>query len=226
MAPRQPTRKAKGAAVETSKAKATTSKAESKARVTKRKAIESSPEPDFNSDEEEEEEVQPVKKRKATSKAKVEEEESAAPAKKPRATKAKAKAKSEDTMPLAERTAIASLKKAMYIGAHVSSAGGVHNSITNTVNIGANAFALFLKSQRKWANPPIAPEARDGFKSLSKTHKFEVHRHCLPHGSYLVNLAQAEKEKATQAYDAFLDDLQRCESLGIKLTQSHALQRS
>ncbi|KAI0535723.1 DNA-lyase, partial [Xylaria digitata] len=124
-------------------------------------------------------------------------------------------------MPLAKRTAVTALKKAMYIGAHVSSAGGVHNSITNTVNIGANAFALFLKSQRKWANPPITPEARDGFQSLSKTHKFEVHKHCLPHGSYLVNLAQAENEKADQAYGAFLDDLQRCESLGIKLYNFH-----
>ncbi|KAI0879357.1 xylose isomerase-like protein [Hypoxylon argillaceum] len=208
MPPRQSSRKAKGAAAE---------------RVAKRKAVESSPEPDFTSDEE----PQPVKKRKAATKAKVEEEDLAAEepkvaaAKKPRATKAKGKAKSEDSIPLAERTAIASLKKAMYIGAHVSSAGGVQNSITNTVNIGANAFALFLKSQRKWANPPIAPEARDGFRSLSKTHKFEVHRHCLPHGSYLVNLAQAEKEKATQAYTAFLDDLQRCESLGITLYNFH-----
>ncbi|KAI1637325.1 DNA-lyase [Biscogniauxia mediterranea] len=124
-------------------------------------------------------------------------------------------------MALAERTAIASLKKSMYIGAHVSSAGGVQNSISNAVQIGANAFALFLKSQRKWANPPIAPEARDGFRSLSKEHKFEVHRHCLPHGSYLVNLAAAEKEKADQAYGSFLDDLQRCEQLGIKLYNFH-----
>ncbi|KAI0596991.1 DNA-lyase [Biscogniauxia sp. FL1348] len=124
-------------------------------------------------------------------------------------------------MALAKRTAIASLKKAMYIGAHVSSAGGVQNSVGNAVQIGANAFALFLKSQRKWANPPIAPEARDGFRSLSKQHKFEVHRHCLPHGSYLVNLAAAEKEKADQAYGAFLDDLQRCEQLGIKLYNFH-----
>ncbi|KAI1749376.1 xylose isomerase-like protein [Xylaria castorea] len=231
MPPRQPPRKAKGTVVETSTTKVSVSKTnaaskvESKARVTKRKVVEASPEPEITS-EEEEDEPRPVKKRKAPVKAKVEAEAStaeepkaAAAPKKRRA--AKAKAKPEDTMPLAERTAIASLKKAMYIGAHVSSAGGVHNSVTNTVHIGANAFALFLKSQRKWANPPIAPEARDGFRSLSETHKFDVHRHCLPHGSYLVNLAQAEKDKAAQAYDGFLDDLRRCESLGIRLYNFH-----
>lgn len=97
----------------------------------------------------------------------------------------------------------------------------MQNSITNAINIGANAFALFLKSQRKWVNPPIAPEALDGFVSLSKQHKFEVHKHCLPHGSYLVNLAAAEKEKADQAYNSFVDDLKRCESLGIKLYNFH-----
>ena len=35
------------------------------------------------------------------------------------------KEKNEDTMPLADRTAVSSLKKAMYIGAHVSAAGGM-----------------------------------------------------------------------------------------------------
>ncbi|KAI2471225.1 AP endonuclease [Annulohypoxylon bovei var. microspora] len=131
------------------------------------------------------------------------------------------KGKAEDLVALAKRTIIDTLKKPMYIGAHVSSAGGVQNSINNAVHIGANAFALFLKSQRKWVNPPMAPEALDGFRTLSKEHRFEAHKHCLPHGSYLVNLAQADEEKADQAYATFLDDLRRCESLGIKLYNFH-----
>ena len=43
----------------------------------------------------------------------------------------------------------------------------------------------------------------------------------MPHGSYLVNLAQEDPDRAKQAYEAFLDDLQRCESLGIKLYNFH-----
>ena len=43
------------------------------------------------------------------------------------------------------------------------------------------------------------------------------YRHVLPHGSYLVNLAQKEPDKAKQAYDNFVDDLKRCDELGIKL---------
>ncbi|TPX15404.1 uncharacterized protein E0L32_004384 [Thyridium curvatum] len=141
--------------------------------------------------------------------------------KKPAPKKRKTKVKEEDAMPLAARTAIGSLKRAMYIGAHVSGAGGVQNSVGNAVNIGANAFALFLKSQRKWANPPLAPDARDGFLAGCSSHGFDAGKHCVPHGSYLVNLAQADRDKAAQAYDSFVDDLQRCEALGIGLYNFH-----
>jgi AP endonuclease-1 len=98
---------------------------------------------------------------------------------------------------------------------------GVQNSVQNAVHIGANSFALFLKSQRKWANPPLAAEARDQFHAFCKEHGYDAAKRVLPHGSYLVNLAQPDPEKADQAYTAFVDDLQRCEALGIKLYNFH-----
>lgn len=98
---------------------------------------------------------------------------------------------------------------------------GVQNSIPNAVHIGANAFALFLKSQRKWDNPPITTEARDLFLHNCKEHGYDVGSHALPHGSYLVNLAQADAAKANQAYASFVDDLRRCEQLGVRLYNFH-----
>lgn len=118
-----------------------------------------------------------------------------------------------EAMPLAARST--GLK--MFIGAHVSSAKGVHNSIPNSVHIGANAFALFLKSQRKWANPDLNPEHAIQFKSLCCDRGYDAASQVLPHGSYLVNLAQPDPDRATQAYACFLDDLQRCDALGIRL---------
>lgn len=147
-----------------------------------------------------------------------------------------------DAMPVAARTAVATLKKKMYIGAHISAAGGkpcpppsplhngnwsnpsplgVQNSLPNALHIGANSFALFLKSQRKWSSPPLAADATSKFMSLSKQHSYDAARHILPHGSYLVNLAQPDPEKAEQAYTCFLDDLARCETLGIGLYNFH-----
>ncbi|CCC06159.1 hypothetical protein SMACR_00377 [Sordaria macrospora] len=141
--------------------------------------------------------------------------------KKPAPKKRKTKASEEDATPLAARTPMESMKRKLYIGAHVSSAGGVQNSITNALHIGANAFAVFLKSQRKWVSPPLEPSAASSFRDLASLHSYSVGEHVLPHGSYLVNLAQIDKTKADQAYANFVDDLQRCATLGIKLYNFH-----
>ncbi|KUI53908.1 DNA-(apurinic or apyrimidinic site) lyase 1 [Cytospora mali] len=146
------------------------------------------------------------------------EEENEKPQPKKRKTK---KEKEDDAMPLAERTVVSSLKRAMYIGAHVSGAGGVQNSVTNALHIGANSFACFLKSQRKWASPALKDDDRDAFHAAAKKHAYNQGLHVLPHGSYLVNLAQPDKTKADQAYGNFVDDLKRCDALGIKLYNFH-----
>ena len=125
--------------------------------------------------------------------------------------------KEAEAMPIAARTA--GLR--MYVGAHVSAAKGIQNSITNCVHIGGNAFALFLKSQRKWDNPSLADENRDAFRSHCHSHQYDTTSHILPHGSYLVNLAHEDKDRAQQSYDTFVDDLRRCERLGIKLYNFH-----
>lgn len=125
--------------------------------------------------------------------------------------------KEAEAMPLAPRTR----GHKMFIGAHVSGSGGVHNSVLNSVHIGANAFALFLKSQRKWANPPLDPTVCSTFHDHCETHSYDQNKHVLPHGSYLVNLAHTDPARTKQAYDSFLDDLQRCERLGISLYNFH-----
>lgn len=48
-------------------------------------------------------------------------------------------------------------------------AGGISNAVTNAMDIGANSFALFLKSPRKWESPPIKPEEVKNFTNYVKT---------------------------------------------------------
>ena len=103
-------------------------------------------------------------------------------------SKRKRKTKEEkeaEAMPLAPRTP----NLRMFVGAHTSIAKGVENAITNALHIGGNAFACFLKSQRKWDNPSLKDENRDAFRSHLTMHKFDATKHVVPHGSYLVNLA-------------------------------------
>lgn len=59
------------------------------------------------------------------------------------------------------------------------------------------------------------------FHANCKTHTYDAANHVVPHGSYLVNLAHTDKDRTKQAYESFLDDLQRCERLGIKLYNFH-----
>ncbi|OKP11799.1 DNA-(apurinic or apyrimidinic site) lyase 1 [Penicillium subrubescens] len=147
----------------------------------------------------------------------------AKPARKARKTKEE---KEAEAMPLAPRTP--GLK--MFVGAHVSAAKGQYlglclgwmvKKLIQDSSSSGNAFALFLKSQRKWDNPPLQDDVRDQFRKMCAEQNYDAAKHVLPHGSYLVNLAQNDKAKAKQAYDSFLDDLRRCEALGIKLYNFH-----
>ncbi|KAJ3827767.1 xylose isomerase-like protein [Lentinula raphanica] len=106
------------------------------------------------------------------------------------------------------------------VGAHVSAAGGVENAVLNAAKIGANAFALFLKSQRKWSSPPLSEASISSFKSRMKELSYSS-KHVLPHGSYLINLGNPDAEKREKSYQCFLDDLQRCDLLGLELYNFH-----
>jgi deoxyribonuclease-4 len=107
-----------------------------------------------------------------------------------------------------------------YVGAHVSASGGVENAPINAAEIGANAFALFTKNQRQWVAKPLTPESIDAFKANCAEHGFQPEQ-ILPHDSYLINLGHPEADKLEKSRAAFLDEMQRCEQLGLKLLNFH-----
>lgn len=78
-----------------------------------------------------------------------------------------------------------------------------------------------MKSQRTWKNPDLKPEHAELFVDGCKNHSIEVAECCVPHGSYLVNLAHPDEDRKKQAYDAFHDDLTRCHKTGIKYYNFH-----
>lgn len=107
-----------------------------------------------------------------------------------------------------------------YIGAHVSAAGGVENSPLNAQRIGATAFAFFTRNQRQWAARPLTKESISAFKSNCANCGYSP-RQILPHGSYLVNLGHPLGEGLKKSRKAFLDEMQRCESLGLIYLNFH-----
>jgi len=107
-----------------------------------------------------------------------------------------------------------------YIGAHVSASGGVEYAPINAHEIGANAFALFTKNQRQWVSKPLTAESIDLFRQNCEKYGF-LPEYILPHDSYLINLGHPEEEGLTKSRAAFLDEMQRCEQLGLKLLNFH-----
>jgi len=107
-----------------------------------------------------------------------------------------------------------------YVGAHVSAAGGVFNAPLNAKAIGAKAFALFTKNQRQWIAKPLDSETIDLFKKNLDLAEI-LPKHVLPHDSYLINLGHPEIEKREKSLTAFIDELQRCEQLGLDRLNYH-----
>jgi deoxyribonuclease-4 len=107
-----------------------------------------------------------------------------------------------------------------YIGAHVSAAGGVENAPVNAHEIGAKAFALFTKNQRQWFSPPLTAENISRFRENCVHYGYQSWQ-ILPHDSYLINLGNPEADALKKSRNSFLDEMKRCELLGLDRLNFH-----
>ena len=107
-----------------------------------------------------------------------------------------------------------------YFGAHVSAAGGVENAPLNAEKIGATAFALFTKNQRQWSAAPLKPSSIGAFEANCRAGGYAPGV-VLPHDSYLINLGHPKDEELKKSRAAFLDEMRRCEQLGLDRLNFH-----
>jgi len=107
-----------------------------------------------------------------------------------------------------------------YVGAHVSSSGGVWNAPKNAFEIGAKGFAFFTKNQRRWQAKPLDSWSIKKFKENMEKYNYKAEM-VLPHDSYLINLGHPDREQELKSLNAFIDELQRVEQLGLKYLNFH-----
>src|SRR5574344_481624 len=107
-----------------------------------------------------------------------------------------------------------------YVGAHVSAAGGIELAIERAVSLGANALALFTKNQRQWSAPPLTEATVLAFRRACTQAGF-LPEQILPHDSYLINLGHPDPDGLAKSREAFLDELRRCEQLGLCYLNFH-----
>lgn len=90
----------------------------------------------------------------------------------------------------------------------------------NAEAIGAKAFALFTRNPSRWTSKPISDKEAALFRERCAQLGYAP-EHILPHDSYLINLGSPDPEKLDKSRQAFLDELRRCEQLGLTLLNFH-----
>ena len=104
------------------------------------------------------------------------------------------------------------------LGAHTSTAGGVSKSIERAEKLGFTAIQIFTKNNNRWFQKPFDQKEIDKFKTNLKNSSIKF---VVSHDSYLINLCAKDKSILKKSRDAFLDELTRCEQLGIPYLNFH-----
>ena len=104
------------------------------------------------------------------------------------------------------------------LGAHTSTAGGVSKSVDLAGKLGFTAMQIFTKNNNRWFQKPLDEKEIEAFKSKLKTSKIKF---VVSHDSYLINLCAKNKSILKKSRTAFMDELERCELLGIPYLNFH-----
>ncbi|NUM69229.1 MAG: deoxyribonuclease IV [Ignavibacteriaceae bacterium] len=109
-------------------------------------------------------------------------------------------------------------KKNQLMGAHTSTQGGVAASVDLAQKLGFTAMQIFTKNNNRWEAKPLTDEEIEKYKE--KLAASEI-KYVVSHDSYLINLCAPDPIMLDKSRRAFLDELQRCEQLGIPHLNFH-----
>ena len=104
------------------------------------------------------------------------------------------------------------------IGAHTSTAGGVHKALLQGKEIGASTVQLFTSNQKQWKGREITPEIIDKWQETLKETGLT---HIMSHDSYLINLGSPKEDMLEKSRNAFLEEINRCIKLDIPYLNFH-----
>lgn len=107
-----------------------------------------------------------------------------------------------------------------YIGAHLSSSGGIDTIPAIASSAGFTGFALFVKPPKRYVSSPIPPPMAANFQRECMKYGFPPES-ILPHASYLLNLANPDPLKQQIVRDSLLDEVTRCSLLGLEKINLH-----
>lgn len=106
----------------------------------------------------------------------------------------------------------------LLIGAHTSTAGGVHNALLHGQEIGATTIQLFTSNQKQWKGRAFTDEElKVWFSTLDQTGLKKI----MSHDSYLINLGCPNIENLNKSRTAFQEEIMRCNQLKLSYLNFH-----
>ena len=106
----------------------------------------------------------------------------------------------------------------MLLGAHMSVAGGLVTALERGSQVGCQTMQIFTKNNTQWQASALTQAIATQFKEEWK--KTSIHS-IFAHASYLINLGSPDKELYRKSTMALIDELQRCEKLGLSFLVLH-----
>ncbi len=104
------------------------------------------------------------------------------------------------------------------LGAHMSIAGGVHTAVDRAVSVGCTALQVFTKNNNQWNGKAFTENDIAQYRQKISTAGISP---VVSHDSYLINLCATNPDTLKKSRAAFVDELERCEQLGIPLLNFH-----
>lgn len=109
-------------------------------------------------------------------------------------------------------------KDTIFIGAHTSTAGGIHKALLEGKDIGATTIQLFTSNQKQWQGRVLTPEIIETWqRTLQETGLTQI----MSHDSYLINLGGPRLDIIEKSRKAFGEEINRCVQLNIPYLNFH-----
>ncbi len=100
----------------------------------------------------------------------------------------------------------------------MSVAGGLENAFTAGQEVGCECLQIFVKNQRQWQAAPLSEDQISRYKKAENDNNMTP---VVAHASYLLNLASPEASSRSKSVTAMIDELERCEALGVNALVFH-----
>lgn len=108
----------------------------------------------------------------------------------------------------------------MILGAHISTAGGIEKAPMRAKELTCKAIQIFAKNQNQWTGKPLSDSTIRSWKEELRANEIDP-CHTTVHDSYLINLCAPDEGNRQKSIASFIDELERCEALGIPYLVTH-----